>query len=163
MMRDGLTQRMPARRGERFRKAVQGGILKVMSKMGISTLESYKGAQLFQTIGLDFDFVDEFFTGTVAHIPKASASTQIEARDRSSTHALAFSENTTGSLELEQGGDLYWRRDGELHQWNPMDRRQIPARGAHRRLRGCTSSSRAGLNDQQERLQTMRGLLDFEH
>jgi glutamate synthase (NADPH/NADH) large chain len=158
MITDGLISTDAETAIARFREAVQGGILKVMSKMGISTLESYKGAQVFQTIGLDFDFVDEFFAGTVAHIPGIGLA-QIEA-ETLDTHALAFSETTTGSLELEQGGEHYWRRDGELHQWNPwtIGKFQQAARTGDY---AAYIEFASWINDQQERLQTLRGLLDF--
>ena len=158
MITDGLISTDAETAIARFREAVHGGILKVMSKMGISTLESYKGAQVFQTIGLDFDFVDEFFAGTVAHIPGIGLA-QIEA-ETLDTHALAFSETTTGSLELEQGGEHYWRRDGELHQWNPwtIGKFQQAARTGDY---AAYIEFASWINDQQERLQTLRGLLDF--
>ncbi len=101
----------------KFKKALEGGILKVMSKMGISTLESYKGAQGFQAVGLNPDFVHEYFSGTSAYL-KGVGLEEVE-RELLEQHELAFGNKIVGNLPLDVGGDLYWRRDGELHQWNP--------------------------------------------
>jgi glutamate synthase domain-containing protein 2/glutamate synthase domain-containing protein 1/glutamate synthase domain-containing protein 3 len=143
----------------RMKKAIEGGILKVMSKMGISTLESYKGAQVFQAIGLNFDFVQEYFTGTTAHLGGVGLE-QIQ-RELLEQHELGFGEKIVGNLPLDAGGDLYWRRDGELHQWNPttVGKLQEAVRtGKYEIYREFASF----LNDQDERLQTIRGLLDFD-
>ena len=152
---DGETPALIAK----YHQALEGGILKVMSKMGISTVESYKGAQVFQVIGLDFAFVEEFFRGTPARLPAAGLDFfERELRDR---HALAFELKIVGNLPLDQGGDYYWRRDGELHQWNPFSvaRLQAAVRGndavAYREFADS-------VNAQDERLQTIRGMLDFD-
>jgi glutamate synthase domain-containing protein 2/glutamate synthase domain-containing protein 1/glutamate synthase domain-containing protein 3 len=144
---------------QKFKKAVEGGILKVMSKMGISTLESYKGAQVFQAVGLNFDLVREYFTGTTAYLEGVGLE-QIET-ELLEQHELAFGGKIAGNLPLDPGGDLYWRRDGELHQWNPLTvgRLQHAVRaGSFEAYQEFASF----LNDQEERLQTIRGLLDFE-
>jgi glutamate synthase domain-containing protein 2/glutamate synthase domain-containing protein 1/glutamate synthase domain-containing protein 3 len=143
----------------RFKKAVEGGILKVMSKMGISTLESYKGAQCFQAVGLDPDFVREYFSGTAAHL-KGVGLEQIES-EIFEQHELAFGDKIIGNLPLDSGGELYWRRDGELHQWNPwtVATLQYAVRtGNYEAYREFANY----LNEQDQRLQTIRGLLDFD-
>src|SRR3984893_11040156 len=143
----------------RFKKAIEGGILKVMSKMGISTLESYKGAQVFQAIGLDRDLVQEYFSGTPTHLEGVGLE-QIE-HELFQQHELAFGDKIVGNLPLDVGGDLYWRRDGELHQWNPSTVGQLQyavRTGNYEAYREFASY----LNDQDQRLQTIRGLLDFE-
>jgi glutamate synthase domain-containing protein 2/glutamate synthase domain-containing protein 1/glutamate synthase domain-containing protein 3 len=142
-----------------YKKAIEGGILKVMSKMGISTLESYKGAQVFQAIGLSFDLVREYFTGTTAHLEGIGLD-QIE-REVLEQHELAFGEKIAGNLPLDAGGELYWRRDGELHQWNPITVGKL-----QHAVRTCNYEAYREfanfLNDQSERLQTIRGLLEFD-
>ncbi|MBV9488633.1 MAG: glutamate synthase large subunit [Verrucomicrobia bacterium] len=143
----------------KFKKAVEGGLLKVMSKMGISTLESYKGAQVFQAVGLNFDFVREYFTGTPAHLEGVGLE-QIE-HETLEQHATAFGEKIAGNLPLDVGGDLYWRRDGELHQWNPITVGKLQ----HAVRTGSAKSYHEFakyVNDQATRLQTIRGLLDFD-
>jgi glutamate synthase domain-containing protein 2/glutamate synthase domain-containing protein 1/glutamate synthase domain-containing protein 3 len=101
----------------RYRRALEGGILKVMSKMGISTLQGYKGAQIFESMGLDHEFIDEYFTGTTAHVPGVGLD-DLE-RETLEAHAVAFGTPIIGNLPLDPGGHLYWRRDGERHHWNP--------------------------------------------
>ncbi|MBV9299099.1 MAG: glutamate synthase large subunit [Verrucomicrobia bacterium] len=142
----------------KFKKALEGGILKVMSKMGISTLESYKGAQGFQAVGLDADFVQEYFTGTSAYLNGVGLE-EVE-RELLEQHELAFGKKIVGNLPLDVGGDLYWRRDGELHQWNPATIGQLQyavRTGNYEAYREFANY----FNDQDQRLQTVRGLLDF--
>ncbi|MDY6779931.1 MAG: glutamate synthase central domain-containing protein, partial [Halobacteria archaeon] len=90
---------------EKFVHAVEDGILKVMSKMGISTLESYKGAQVFEAVGLDSDFVDEYFYGTTARTEGVGIE-EIED-DLLERHDLAYESDVQSNLELDQGGELY--------------------------------------------------------
>jgi glutamate synthase domain-containing protein 2/glutamate synthase domain-containing protein 1/glutamate synthase domain-containing protein 3 len=143
----------------KFKKGLEGGILKVMSKMGISTLESYKGAQGFQAVGLDSDFVREYFTGTSAYLNGVGLE-EVE-RELLEQHELAFGNKIVGNLPLDGGGDLYWRRDGELHQWNPATVGQLQyavRTGNYEAYREFATY----LNNQDQRLQTIRGLLDFD-
>ena len=142
-----------------YRKAIEGGILKVMSKMGISTLDSYAGAQVFESVGLNFEFVEEYFEGTTAHIPGVGLE-QIE-REVLQMHEIAFAENIIGNLSLDSGGELYWRRDGELHQWNPMTIGKLQQASKTGDYEVYKEFARL-INDQDERLQTLRGLLDFK-
>ncbi len=149
----------PSDAATKFKKAVEGGILKVMSKMGISTLESYKGAQCFQAVGLDPEFVQEYFSGTSSYL-KGIGLEEIE-REILEQHEIAFGNKIIGNLPLDAGGELYWRRDGELHQWNPSTVAQLQyavRTGNYDAYREFA----AYLNDQDQRLQTIRGLLEFE-
>jgi len=101
-----------------YRQALEGGILKVMAKMGISTLEGYKGAQLFEAIGLDAELVERCFAGTPCPIPGVGLEClEREMRDR---HRLAFATLPAATPRLEAGGEFYWRREGERHHWNPV-------------------------------------------
>jgi glutamate synthase (ferredoxin) len=101
----------------RYIKALNKGVLKVMSKMGISTLQSYCGAQIFEAVGLDRAFVDKYFTGTPSRIGGAGvAAISEEVRRR---HERAFETRAAGPAELESGGEYQWRRDGEYHLFNP--------------------------------------------
>jgi glutamate synthase domain-containing protein 2/glutamate synthase domain-containing protein 1/glutamate synthase domain-containing protein 3 len=142
----------------KYKKALEGGILKVMSKMGISTLESYKGAQGFQAVGLNTDFVEQYFTGTSAYLTGLGLD-EVE-REVLEQHEIAFGDKIVGNLPLDVGGDLYWRRDGELHQWNPTTVGQLQyavRTGNYEAYREFANY----LNHQDQRLQTIRGLLDF--
>ncbi len=99
--------------------ALGKGVLKVMSKMGISTVGSYRGAQVFAVFGIDTPVLDEYFTGTTTRTGGSGLSTI--AGDIAARHALAFVPNP-GTLEhrkLEVGGQYQWRREGEIHLFNP--------------------------------------------
>src|SRR4029079_3788092 len=100
---------------KRYIKALNKGVLKVMSKMGISTLQSYCGAQIFEAVGLDGAFVDKYFTSTSSRIGGfCDKKRSEEVRQR---HARAFGEGA--SRDLQSGGEYQWRRDGEFHLFNP--------------------------------------------
>jgi glutamate synthase (ferredoxin) len=98
-------------------KALNKGILKVMSKMGISTLQSYCGAQIFEAIGLSQAFIDRYFTHTTSRVGGAGIS--VIAQEACLRHARAFGPRAAGPVELEAGGEYQWRRDGEYHLFNP--------------------------------------------
>ncbi|MGE3488710.1 MAG: glutamate synthase large subunit [Vicinamibacterales bacterium] len=99
----------------KYIKALNKGVLKVMSKMGISTLQSYCGAQIFEAIGLDREFVDKYFTSTASRIGGVGVKEiSEEVRQR---HARAFGGAV--SAALVNGGEYQWRRDGEVHLFNP--------------------------------------------
>ncbi len=99
-------------------KALNKGILKVMSKMGISTLQSYCGAQIFEAVGLRQDFVDRFFTHTTSRLGGIGLETVAEEVSR--RHERAFGKRLPmAPAELAVGGDYQWRRDGEYHLFNP--------------------------------------------
>ena len=98
-------------------KALNKGILKVMSKMGISTLQSYCGAQIFEAIGLEQAFVDRYFTWTASRI--GGVGMDVIASEVKQRHARAFPARLPAATDLESGGEYRWRRDGELHLFNP--------------------------------------------
>jgi glutamate synthase (NADPH/NADH) large chain len=109
----------------KYRKALNKGVLKVMSKMGISTLQSYCGAQIFEAIGLDRDFVEKYFTSTASRIGGVGVKEiSEEVRQR---HARAYGGTVPAgqnfgsavSATLVTGGEYQWRRDGEVHLFNP--------------------------------------------
>jgi glutamate synthase (NADPH/NADH) large chain len=139
-------------------KALNKGILKVMSKMGISTLQSYCGAQIFEAIGLDPAFVDRYFTWTASRI--GGADIDVIAREVRQRHQTAFPLRTSTPAELDTGGEYRWRRDGEMHLFNPetVHKLQHATRtGQYAIYKDYT----AIVNDQSRRLGTLRGLLDF--
>ena len=110
---------------KRYIKALNKGVLKVMSKMGISTLQSYCGAQIFEAVGLDRAFVDRYFTSTASKIGGIGLKEISEEVGR--RHARAFGKASASakasadkpSNELQSGGEYQWRRDGEIHLFNP--------------------------------------------
>ena len=98
-------------------KALNKGVLKVMSKMGISTLQSYCGAQIFEAIGLDRTFIDRYFTHTTSRI--GGVGIDVIAEEVRLRHQRAFGERPAGQADLDAGGEYQWRRDGEYHLFNP--------------------------------------------
>ncbi|WP_045820942.1 glutamate synthase large subunit [Williamsia herbipolensis] len=141
-------------------KAAGKGVLKVMSKMGISTLASYTGAQLFQVIGIGQETVDEYFTGLLSHLDGVGLD-QIAA-DVAARHALAFEARPEerAHRELEVGGEYQWRREGEYHLFNPdtVFKLQHSTRtGQYSVFKEYTKL----VDDQSRKIASLRGLFDF--
>jgi glutamate synthase (NADPH/NADH) large chain/glutamate synthase (ferredoxin) len=105
----------PERAQRNVVKAIGKGLLKTISKMGISTIQSYCGAQIFEAVGLESALVDRYFTGTASRI--GGIGLDVIARETLARHATAFPGRHEDLLPV--GGLYYWRRDGEFHQWNP--------------------------------------------
>ncbi|MGX7680361.1 glutamate synthase large subunit [Jatrophihabitans sp. DSM 45814] len=103
----------------KYIKGLSKGVLKVMSKMGISTVASYTGAQVFQSFGLSDEVIDEYFTGTVHKL--GGISLEVIATEVAARHAQAFPATPTARAhrKLEIGGEYTWRREGEIHLFNP--------------------------------------------
>ena len=102
---------------KQYLKGVEKGVVKVMSKMGISTIASYRGAQIFEAVGLSKTLVDKYFTNTPSRIGGVGVA-EIAAEALAS-HARAWQAVGTTEQELVPGGQYQWRRDGELHLFNP--------------------------------------------
>jgi len=136
--------------------ALEAGLLKTMSKMGISTMESYQGAQIFEAAGLDDDFVDEYFEGTEART--GGIGIEEIASDALERHAEGFD---TDVEELDRQGEYEFRSNGIFHQWNPqtVNALQRAVRQGDYEQYGEFAEM---INDQQENLQTLRGLLEFD-
>ncbi|HTY44677.1 MAG TPA: glutamate synthase large subunit [Patescibacteria group bacterium] len=98
-------------------KAIEKGILKILSKMGISTLRSYRGAQIFEALGLHQDVIDLCFTGTPSRI--GGASLEVIGQETMLRHSQAYPDRGQSSALLLSGGAYQWKRDGEFHLWNP--------------------------------------------
>ncbi len=143
----------------RYRKAIKKGVVKVMSKMGISTIQSYRGAQIFEAIGLNQAFVDRYFDKTASRIGGAGLAEIAE--ETLFHHRRAYSDRAPAGAILEEGGQYQWRRDGEYHLFNPE---------TVFRLQHATQSGRYDIfkkyttlvNEQNERLCTLRGLFKFK-
>ncbi len=140
-------------------KAVGKGILKVMSKMGISTYQSYCGAQIFDAVGLSTQFVEKYFTGTATTI-EGSGLREI-AEECVKRHKDAYGENPIYRHMLDVGGDYAFRIRGEDHAWTP----DAVAKLQHA-VRGNVSADyreyATQINEQNERLLTIRGLMDLK-
>ena len=142
-----------------YLKALGKGILKVMSKMGISTYQSYCGAQIFDAVGLATSFVDKYFTGTVTTIE--GVGWREIAQEAVERHRHAYGDDPIYHELLDVGGDYAFRLRGEDHAWTP----QSVARLQHAARGNSLDEYRAfaaTINDQSERLLTIRGLMSLD-
>ncbi|KRB86010.1 glutamate synthase [Sphingomonas sp. Root710] len=154
-VRQGLTLTKHEVR-KNYIKAVGKGILKVMSKMGISTYQSYCGAQIFDAIGLASPFIDKYFTGTATTIEGIGLDEVAEETVR--RHAAAYGDNPIYRNMLDVGGVYGYRIRGEEHAWTPesVASLQHAVRGNSKDRYGEFARS---INEQSERLLTIRGLM----
>ncbi|MYG94268.1 MAG: glutamate synthase large subunit [Acidimicrobiia bacterium] len=140
--------------------ACDKGVLKVMSKMGISTVKSYVGAQIFEAIGLGHSLVDQCFTGTVSRLGGIGY-TQL-AKEIRLRHRIAFPENPDERAHrtLEGGGEYQWRREGEYHLFNPETVFKLQHATKERRY-DIFKEYTEKVNAQSEQLATLRGMFQF--
>jgi glutamate synthase (ferredoxin) len=144
---------------EAYIKAIAKGLLKVMSKMGICTFQSYCGAQIFDAIGLNSEFLDKYFTGTVSAIGGVGLDEIAEETVR--RHCLAFGEAPNYRDALDPGGEFAFRVNGEAHAWNAdsVSLLQHAVRGNnYRKFKEYTRL----VGDQERALISLRGLLEFD-
>ncbi|AEH38410.1 glutamate synthase large subunit [Halopiger xanaduensis] len=138
--------------------AVEDGLLKIMAKMGISTVESYQGAQIFEAVGLDSDLVEEYFEGTENRTEGIGlAEIEEDLRER---HEVAFGDDGEEN-DLQRHGEFEHRSGGIHHQWNPNTvgaLQQAVRSNDYERYQEFAEQ----INDQQQNLQTLRGLLEFD-
>jgi len=142
-----------------YRKAVEKGILKVLSKMGISTLASYKGAQIFEALGLDKEVVERCFDGTASRIGGATFDTI--RKECLARHLNAYPKSGAAYPLLISGGLYQWKKDGEFHLWNPES---IGALQDAARTGNAERYKKFALliNDQSSNPTTLRSLLNFK-
>jgi glutamate synthase (NADPH/NADH) large chain/glutamate synthase (ferredoxin) len=167
---DGLIKRVgqdgvevsltPEEAAQNLIKALGKGLLKTISKMGISTIQSYSGAQIFEAVGLESALIDRHFTGTASRI--GGVGLQVLATEALQRHARAwptptFGDGADSSKLLPVGGVYAWRRDGEHHMWNP----ETIALVQHA-VRAANGNVGAALNGDSEALQTVRDSAAFE-
>ncbi|HSZ38158.1 MAG TPA: glutamate synthase-related protein, partial [Acidimicrobiales bacterium] len=148
----------PRQARRNYIKAACKGVLKVMSKMGISTVASYTGAQVFEAIGLDTAIIDEYFTGTSSRIGGVGLS--VLAAEVAERHLRAHEPRPTerAHRELEVGGEYQWRREGEFHLFNPKTVFKLQHATRSKRYE-IFKEYTAAVDDQAEKLGTLRGLL----
>ncbi len=141
-----------------FIHALNKGILKVMSKMGISTLQGYRGAQIFEAVGLGREFIDTYFTRTTSRI--GGIGVEAVAEEVVRRHRQAYPTRSAQPSDLEPGGEYQWRRDGEYHLFNPdtvFKLQHATRSGQYEVFKEYT----ALVDDQNRRCATLRGLLEF--
>jgi len=140
-------------------KAIGKGVLKVMSKMGISTYQSYCGAQIFDAVGLSSEFIEKYFTGTATTVEGIGLKEIAEESVR--RHRDAYGDNPIYKNMLDVGGDYAFRLRGEDHAWTPdsVSRLQHAVRGNNPAEYQLFAHQ---INEQSERLLTLRGLMEFK-
>ncbi|MFF0285845.1 glutamate synthase large subunit [Streptomyces sp. NPDC005262] len=140
--------------------ALGKGVLKVMSKMGISTVASYRGAQVFEAVGLDEGFVAKYFNGTATKI--GGAGLDVVAKEVAARHAKGYPASgiSASHRALEIGGEYQWRREGEPHLFDPETVFRLQHATRNRRY-DIFKKYTDRVNEQSERLMTLRGLFGF--
>jgi glutamate synthase (NADPH) large chain len=145
---------------ENYITAVKKGLLKIMSKMGVSTIRSYRGAQIFEAIGLSQDFVEVFFPGTPSRI--GGIGTAEIARETLTRHANAFSKNAADIEVLDSGGQIHYRKSSEKHLLSP-EAISLLQRAVREDDYGLFKQYSAAMNDTSRNLCTLRGLFTFKN
>ncbi|MFP3938762.1 MAG: glutamate synthase large subunit [Thermoanaerobaculia bacterium] len=143
---------------DRYIQAASKSLLKVLSKMGISTLQSYHGAQIFEAVGLDRELVERYFTGTPSRIGGAGIDAIAEECRR--RHRSAYPRRYTAEYHLEWGGEYAWRAEGEDHAWTPMAIAHLQRAVREDDAEAYREFTEAAAESDERRL-TLRGLLDF--
>ena len=144
-----------------YNKAVGKGILKVMNKIGISTLNSYRGSQLFECIGINTDVVDKYFPNTATRIQGIGLH-QIEKEIHKRYSKAYKKRKIAGDMELEIGGQYRWRRNGEHHLFNPLSIAKLQEAVRTNKPETYKEYSQL-INDQSKQLMTIRGLFEFDN
>ncbi|HWY85083.1 MAG TPA: glutamate synthase large subunit [Gemmataceae bacterium] len=159
MIRQGHLTKVDGKKAiKNYVKAISKGVLKVMSKMGISTAQSYCGAQIFEAVGLGPEVINDYFTGTPSRV--GGIGLDVIAAEVRARHDKPFSERPTNGHTLDVGGHYQYRREGEYHLFNPET--------VHKLQYACRTGNfnvfkeySALVNNQSKRLCTLRGLMDF--
>ena len=160
MIRQGLLKDIKHKEAcKNYVKAAVKGVVKVISKMGISTIQSYRGAQIFEAIGLKKTVIDQYFTWTPSRVEGVGM--DVIAKEVRIRHQHAFPDRQVNGHTLDVGGQYQWRQDGEVHLFSPQT--------VHKLQQACRTANykifqeySALVNDQTRKHCTLRGLLDFK-
>src|SRR5688572_23839279 len=160
MIRQGLLRDVKHKDAcKNYVKAAVKGVVKVISKMGISTIQSYRGAQIFEAVGLNRNVIDKYFTWTASRVEGVGL--DVVAKEVEMRHREAFPDRSVNGHVLDVGGQYQWRQGGEYHLFNPQT--------IHKLQRACRTADykvfkeySALVNDQTKQWCTLRGLLDFK-
>ena len=145
---------------QRYVKAIGKGLLKIMSKMGISTIQSYRGAQIFEAVGISSSVIDAYFTSTATRI--GGVTLDNIAEESHVRYVNAFGPQHAGSLnELDAGGRYRWRRNGEHHHYNPNTVATLQNAAKYNSVKSYEQFSELA-NSQSKKKGTLRGLLSLE-
>ncbi len=159
LLRQGLLSDIEHKKAcQNYLKAAMKGVVKVISKMGISTIQSYQGAQIFEAVGLKQAFIDKYFTWTPSRIEGVGI--EMIAQEVLLRHQRAFPERQVDGVALDPGGQYQWREGGEYHHFNPLTVHRLQAAvrtGSYEVFKEYS----ALINEQSKNLCTLRGLLEF--
>ncbi|WP_274649389.1 glutamate synthase large subunit [Paenibacillus humicola] len=159
MIRQGLLRGLKHEKAvKNFIKAATKGVVKILSKMGISTIQSYRGAQIFEAVGLKKEVVDEYFTWTETRI--GGIGLDVIAEETLKHHNRAFAEQEGRVKELDSGGDYQWRKDGEEHLFNPQTIHTLQMASRTNNYELYKKFSELVQGEDRKHL-TLRSLLDF--
>ena len=140
-------------------KAATKGVVKTISKMGISSIQSYCGAQIFEALGIHQSVIDKYFTWTPSRI--GGIDLGVIAREAEMRHLDGYPKRSSGGLTLKTGGEYQWRQDGEYHLFNPRTIHSLQQATQNNNYAMFKEYSRL-VNDQTTQLGTLRGLLEFK-
>ncbi|MBI4432004.1 MAG: glutamate synthase large subunit [Candidatus Omnitrophica bacterium] len=160
MIRQGILKKIDHKTAvKNYAKAVAKGVVKTMSKMGISTIQSYRGAQIFEAIGLNHHIIDKHFTWTASRVEGVGLDTIAEEVRR--RHHHAFPDRQVNGLALDPGGQYQWRKDGEFHLFNPETIHKLQMATRAKNYTAFKEYS-AAVNNHSRQYATLRGLLEFK-
>jgi glutamate synthase (ferredoxin) len=160
MIREGLLKNIDHKTAcKNFVKAAVKGVVKVISKMGISTIQSYRGAQIFEAVGLHHTVVEKYFTWTASRIEGATL--EVIANETALRHRHAFPDRPVNGHTLDVGGQYQWRADGEAHLFSPQTVHKLQ-HSVRTGNYGIFKEYTKLVDDQLKKLYTLRGLLDFK-
>ena len=161
LARRGVIDVSPEKAVRNTVKALGKGVLKVMSKMGVSTVASYRGAQIFEAVGLSHEFVEKYFTGTPSKLDGVGI--DVIADEVSARHDVAYPPSgiSPAHRELNVGGEYQWRREGEPHLFDPETVFRLQHATRNKRY-DIFKQYTERVNDQSTRLMTLRGLFELD-
>jgi glutamate synthase (ferredoxin) len=160
MIREGMLNDITHEKAvEKYIKSIVKGVVKVMSKMGISTIQSYRGAQIFEAVGLNHAFIDKYFTWTSSRIEGIGI--DVIAEEVRMRHERAFPDREVDGKTLDVGGKYQWRHDGEYHMFNPQTVHKLQYACRNNNYDSFKEYSEL-VNSQSKKLCTLRGLLELK-
>ncbi|MCG8379567.1 MAG: glutamate synthase-related protein, partial [Proteobacteria bacterium] len=159
MIEQGMIADINEEKGvENYIKSLTKGVVKIMSKMGISTVQSYHGAQIFEALGLGQEFIDKYFTWTPSRI--GGAGIDVIAEEAVRRHIKAYPTRDVEEDTLDEGGVYQWRPGGERHMWNPQTVHKLQYASRTNSYEMYKEFSELSNNEDKEHF-TLRGLLDL--
>ncbi len=160
MIADGLLVNIDSKTAHKnYVKAVTKGVIKIASKIGISTIQSYRGAQIFEALGLNQSVINKYFTWTASRIEGVDL--EVIAKEAILRHSRAFPDRQTNGHTLDVGGEYQWRKDGEEHLLSPQVIHALQ-QAVQRNDYNLYKQYAAMLNEQNQKFFTLRGLLKFK-